>query len=147
MPPDALEEFKCLRDKLTQAPILAFLKSGVPFSLVKNASLKHGYGGVLLKLQNGRNHVIAYFSRGLKAHEKNYSTYLLEVCATAAAMEHFQIYLYGTSFVLICDHKPMVKLDKIHKQTLMRLQEWMGNTISSWTICPELKMFLLTHLV
>ncbi len=26
----------------------------------------------------------------------------------------------------MCDHKPMAKLDKIHKQTLLRLQELMG---------------------
>ncbi len=126
LPPDALEAFKTLREKLIQAPILAFPQSGVPFTLVTDASLEHGYGGVLLQFQNGRNRAIAYFSRGLKAHEKNYSAYLLELGAAAAAIEHFHVYLYGTRFVLMCDHKPMVKLDKIHKRTLLRLQELMG---------------------
>ncbi len=52
--------------------------------------------------------------------------YLLELGAAAAAIEHFHVYLYGTCFVLMCDHKPMVKLDKIHKPTLLQLQELMG---------------------
>ena len=70
--------------------------------------------------------MIAYFSRGLKAHEKNYTADLLELGAAAAAIEHFHIYIYGTRFVLMCDHKPMVKLDKIHKRILLSLQELMG---------------------
>ncbi len=66
LPSDALEAFKCLREKLTQVPILAFPQSGVPFTLVTDASLKHGYGGgVLLQYQNVRNRVIAYFFREL----------------------------------------------------------------------------------
>ncbi len=46
---DALEAFKCLHEKLTQASILAFPQSGpgVPFTLVTDISLKHGYGGML----------------------------------------------------------------------------------------------------
>ncbi len=146
LPSDALETFMCLREKLTQAPILAFPQSGVPFTLVTDASLEHGYGGVLLQFQNGRNRAIAYFSRGLKAHEKNYSAYLLELGAAAAAIEHFHVYLYGTRFVLMCDHKPMVKLDKIYKRTLLRLQELMGEYDFRWTICPEQRMLLPTHL-
>ena len=61
LPPNALEAFKCLREKLTQAQILVFPKAGVPLSLVTDASLEHGYGGVLLQFQNGRNRVITYF--------------------------------------------------------------------------------------
>ncbi len=91
-----------------------------------DASLEHGHGGVLLQFQNGRNQEIAFFSRGLKAHKKNYSAYLLELGAAASAIEHFHAYLYGTRFVLMCDHKPMVKLDKLQKRTLLRLQELMG---------------------
>ena len=51
-------------------------QSGVPFTLVTDAFLEQGYGGVLLQYQNGRNRVIAYFSRVLKAHEKNCSAYV-----------------------------------------------------------------------
>ena len=78
-----------------------------------DACLEHGRVGVLLQFQNGRNRVIAYFSKGFKAHKKNYSAYLLELGAAAAAIEHFHVYLYDTRFVLMCDHKPMVKLDKL----------------------------------
>ncbi len=104
-----------------------------------DASLEHGYGGVLLQVQNGKNHVIAYISRGLKAHEKNYSAYLLELGAAATSIEHFHVYLYGTRFVLMCDHKPMVKLDKIHKRTLLRPQELMGENDFSMDYLPGAK--------
>ncbi len=73
LPPDAIETFNCLRDILTQVSILAFPQSGVPFTLVTDTSFEHSYGGLLLQFHNGGNRVIAYFSRGLKAHKKNLS--------------------------------------------------------------------------
>ena len=87
--PDASEAFRCLREKLTQAPILAFPQSGVPFTLVTGASLEHNYGRVLHQFQNERNHAIAYFYQGLQANKKNYSAYFLEMGAAAATIEHF----------------------------------------------------------
>ncbi len=53
MPPQALEAFRYLQDKLTKSPILAFLKPGVPFVLATDASLEHSFGGILLQQQEG----------------------------------------------------------------------------------------------
>ncbi len=86
--------------------------------------------------------MITYFSLGLKAHEKNYSAYLLELGTSAATIQHFHVYLYVTGFVLMCDHKNMVKLDKINKETLLRLQEFMGEDDFQMNYLPGPKVIL-----
>jgi len=69
---------------------------------------------------------IAYASRSLKTHEKNYSALLLELTAATFGIEQFHVYLYDTPFTLVCDHKPMEKLSTVHTRTLLRLQEKMN---------------------
>ncbi len=126
MPPQALEAFCYLQDKLTKSLILAFPKPGVPFVLATDTSLEHGFGGILLQQQEGTMRVISYFSKALKGHEKNYSAFLLEMAGAAQAIEAFHHYLYGVPFTLMCDHKPLERLGTVHKRTLLRLQELMG---------------------
>ena len=48
LPPGAQDAFKHLKVKLTQELILAFPKPGVRFVLATDASLEHGFGGILL---------------------------------------------------------------------------------------------------
>ncbi len=62
LPPEALEAFKHLQEKLTQEPILSLPKPWVPFELATDASLEHGFGGILLQQQDGKMRVISYFS-------------------------------------------------------------------------------------
>ena len=126
LPPGAQDAFEHLKVKLMQEPILAFPNPGVPFVLAKDASLEHGFGGILLQQQKGKMRVISYFSRALKGHEKNYSSFLLEMAGAAQAIEAFHHYLYGVPFTLMCDHKPLERLGTVHKRTILRLQELMG---------------------
>ncbi len=44
----------------------------------------------------------------------------------AQAIEAFHHYLYGVPFALMCNHKPLERLGTVHKRTLLRLQEMMG---------------------
>ena len=69
--------FQELKRRLTSAPILVLPTDDMDFTIYCDAS-KIGLGAVLM--QNGR--VIAYASRQLKIHEKNYPTHDLEL-ATA----------------------------------------------------------------
>ncbi len=105
---------------------MAFPKPGVPFVLATDASLEHGFGGILLQQQEGKMRVISCFSRALIGHKKNYSAFLLEMVGAAQAIEAFHHYLYGVPFTLMCDHKPLERLGTVHKRTLLRLQELMG---------------------
>jgi hypothetical protein len=65
--PACQESFEMLKQKLTTAPVLVLLDVHKPFSVYCVASYI-GLGCVLM--QEGK--VVAYSSRQLKVHEKNY---------------------------------------------------------------------------
>ncbi|XP_060967115.1 uncharacterized protein LOC133035345 [Cannabis sativa] len=74
---DSCEEaFRELKERLTSAPVLTVPNSEEPYVVFTDAS-GTGLGGVLM--QNGK--VVAYASRQLKPHEKNYPTHDLELVA------------------------------------------------------------------
>ncbi|WMV55015.1 hypothetical protein MTR67_048400, partial [Solanum verrucosum] len=62
-----------------------------------------GLGCVLM--QNGK--VIAYVSRQLKVHEKNYPTHDLELAAVVFALKIWRHYLYGVHVDVFTDHKSL----------------------------------------
>ncbi|GJX53795.1 putative reverse transcriptase domain-containing protein [Tanacetum coccineum] len=68
--------FQLLKQKLCSAPILALLEGSKNFMVYCDASRK-GLGAVLMQRENA----IAYASRQLKIHEKDYTTYDLELRA------------------------------------------------------------------
>ncbi|KAA3462062.1 DNA/RNA polymerases superfamily protein [Gossypium australe] len=68
------QSFEQLKALLTEAPVFVQLESGKEFAVYSDASL-NGLGCVLM--QEGK--VIAYASRQLKPHEKNYPTHDLEL--------------------------------------------------------------------
>ncbi|GKB76505.1 putative reverse transcriptase domain-containing protein [Tanacetum coccineum] len=94
--------FQLLKEKLCSAPILALLEGAENFVVYCNASHK-GLGVVLM--QNEK--VIAYASRQLKIHEKNYTTHDLELGAVVFALKIWRHYLYGTKCTVFTDHKSL----------------------------------------
>src|SRR5687767_14614162 len=56
-------------------------------------------------MQNGK--VIAYASRQLKVHEKNYPTHDLELAAVVYALKIWRHYLYGVHVDIFSDHKSL----------------------------------------
>ncbi|GKC03152.1 putative reverse transcriptase domain-containing protein, partial [Tanacetum coccineum] len=73
--------FQLLKQKLCSAPILALPKGSEDFIVYCDASIK-GLGAVLMQ----REKVIAYASRQLKIHEKNYTTHDLELGAVVFSL-------------------------------------------------------------
>ncbi|GKF85819.1 putative reverse transcriptase domain-containing protein, partial [Tanacetum coccineum] len=51
--------------------------------------------------------VIAYASRQLKIHERNYTTHDLELGAVVFALKIWRHYLYGTKCTMFTDHKSL----------------------------------------
>nr|GEW06011.1 putative reverse transcriptase domain-containing protein [Tanacetum cinerariifolium] len=72
------EAFRILKEKLCNAPVLALLDGPNDFVVYCDAS-KQGFGCVLMQ----RGKVIAYVSRQLKTHEKNYTTHDMELGKTS----------------------------------------------------------------
>ncbi|GKA28573.1 putative reverse transcriptase domain-containing protein [Tanacetum coccineum] len=96
------EAFRILKEKLCNAPVLALPDGPDDFMVYCDAS-KQGFGSVLM--QQGK--VIAYASRQLKKHEKNYTTHDLELGAVVFALKIWRHYLYGTKSVIYTDHKSL----------------------------------------
>jgi len=51
--------------------------------------------------------VVAYASRQLKNHEKNYPTHDLELAAMVFILKIWRHYLYGAQFQVFSDHKSL----------------------------------------
>nr|GEZ20156.1 hypothetical protein [Tanacetum cinerariifolium] len=74
-------------------------------------------------ITNNRDNVIAYASRQLKIHEKNYTTSDLELGAVVIALKTWRHYLYGTKSVIYTDHKSLQYLFD-QKELNMRQRQW-----------------------
>ncbi|GKB27594.1 putative reverse transcriptase domain-containing protein, partial [Tanacetum coccineum] len=70
-----------------------------------------------------RGKVIAYASRQLKIHEKNYTTYDLELGAVVFAFKTWRHYLYGMKSVIYTDHKSLQHIFN-QKELNMRQRRW-----------------------
>ncbi|GJR22264.1 putative reverse transcriptase domain-containing protein [Tanacetum coccineum] len=111
--------FQLIKQKLCSAPILALPEGSEDFVVYCDASHK-GLGAVLMQ----REKVIAYASRQLKVHEKNYTTHDLELGSVVFALKIWRHYLYGTRCTVFTDHKSLQHiLDQ--KELNMRQRRWL----------------------
>ncbi|GJU56718.1 putative reverse transcriptase domain-containing protein [Tanacetum coccineum] len=85
--------------------IKGFSKISKPMTKLTQKKVKFdwGLGDVLMQREN----VIAYASRQLKIHEKNYTTHDLELGAVVFALKIWRHYLYGTKYTMFTDHKSL----------------------------------------
>nr|GEZ10823.1 putative reverse transcriptase domain-containing protein [Tanacetum cinerariifolium] len=95
-------EFQTLKDKSCNAPVLALSNGSKDFVVYCNV-FEIGLGCVLMQ----RVKVMAYASRRLKNHEKNYTTHDLELGAVLFAHKIWRHYMYGTKSVICMDHKSL----------------------------------------
>ena len=108
-----------MKRRLTTAPILAIPDTNKTFEVYCDASYQClGY----VWMQEKRP--IAYASRQLKVHEKNYPTHDLELAAIVFALKTWRHYLYGAQFQVFIDHKSLKYLFD-QKELNMRQRRWM----------------------
>jgi hypothetical protein len=87
---------------LTTTPVLILPDVHRPFLVYCDAS----YTGLrCVLMQEGR--VVAYSSRQLKIHERNYPTHDLELAAMVHALKTRRHYLYGQKCHIYTDHKSL----------------------------------------
>ncbi|GJX23138.1 putative reverse transcriptase domain-containing protein [Tanacetum coccineum] len=96
-------------------------KQEAAFQLLKQKFFHKGLGAVLVQEKK----VIAYVSRQLKIHEKNYTTHDLELGAVVFALKDLGChYMYGTKCTVFTDHKsPQHILNQ--KELNMRQHRWL----------------------
>jgi hypothetical protein len=95
--------FQTLKQSLVTAPILGYPDMNDPFVLDTDAS-GFGIGSVLSQVRNGKEHVIAYYSKTLGKAERNYCVTRRELLAIVESIKHFHHYLYGIRFLVRTDH-------------------------------------------
>ncbi|GKD30740.1 putative nucleotidyltransferase, ribonuclease H [Tanacetum coccineum] len=96
-----------------------FTQRSENFVVYCDASRK-GLGTILMQ----REKVIAYASRQLKIHEKNYTTHDLELGAVVFDLKMWRHYLYDTKCVVFNDHKSLQHILD-HKELNMRQRRWL----------------------
>ena len=87
--------------------------------IFSDASL-NGLGCVLM--QEGK--LVAYASRQLKPHEKNYPTHDLELASIVFALKIWRQYLYGEKCFIYTDHKSLKYLPS-QRELNLRQRRWM----------------------
>ena len=111
--------FEDIKRRLTTAPILAIPDTTKTFEVYCDASYQC-LGCVLMQ----EKRPVAYASRQLKVHEKNYPTHDLELAAVVFALKTWRHYLYGSQFQVFSDHKSLKYLLD-HKELNTRQRRWM----------------------
>jgi hypothetical protein len=111
------EAFEALKEKLTTSPVLVLPDVHKPFSVY---SCYTGLGCVLM--QEGR--VVAYSSRQLKVHEKNYPIHDLELATVVHALKTWRHYLYRQKCDVYTYHKSL-KYIFTQSELNMRQRRWL----------------------
>ena len=112
------QSFQQLKYCLTHAPVLTLPDDSGNFEIYSDASL-NGLGCVLM--QHGG--VIAYASRQLKPHARNYPTHDLELASIIFALKIWRHYLYGEKCKIFTDHKSLQYIFT-QKELNLRQQKW-----------------------
>ncbi|PKA64320.1 RNA-directed DNA polymerase like [Apostasia shenzhenica] len=111
--------FQRLKNCLVSAPVLTLPEGSEGFQVFSDASLQ-GLGCVLM--QHGK--VIAYASRQLRPHERNYPVHDLELAAIIFALKLWRHYLYGVKCDIFTDHQSL-KYISTQKKLNLRQRRWL----------------------
>ena len=107
------DAFNVLRKALSSEPIQAYPNFDKEFTIQTDASLT-ALGGVLSQIgNNGYEHPIAYCSRVLNKHKRNYSAMERECLAVTYAVKQFRVYVHGVHFKVVIDHSSLTWLQTL----------------------------------
>jgi len=120
--------FEKSKEMLTSKSLLVHFNPNLPITLACDAS-SYGIGAVLAhRMSDGSEKPIGYASRTLSKAERNYSQLEKEGLSCIFGIKRFYSYLFGHSFELITDHKPLLGLLGEHKptspQSSARIRRW-----------------------
>ena len=112
--------FEALKEAFTTAPILRIPDDFNPFRLSTDAS-DFATGAVLSQLDPDDTlwHPVAFFSKSLNVHERNYEIYDKELLAIIRALEEYRHYLEGhpEKFEIWSDHQNLTYFRQAQKLT------------------------------
>ena len=95
---------------LTSSPVLSLpdFSENAPKFVIQTDASQTGLAAVLLQADDdGVEHPISYASKKLSKTERNYSTIHREALALIWSVRKFREYVYGRTFLLRTDHRPL----------------------------------------
>ena len=114
--------FETLKARLCSGPVCSLPDFDRLFVLQTDAS-EGGVGAILCQDQGSGLQPITCASKKLSKAERNYSTIEKECLAIVWGVQKFRQYLYGRTFVVQTDHRPLQYLQEA-KTTNSRLMRW-----------------------
>jgi len=115
--------FEVLKGLMSNSPVMAFPRDNVETRVFTDAS-HSGLGATLEQMQpDGTLRPVAYASRTLLKHEKNYSATEIEMLGALFAIETFRPYIHGRFFTLVTDHCSLCQMMKA-KDPTGKLARW-----------------------
>nr|GEZ02817.1 reverse transcriptase domain-containing protein [Tanacetum cinerariifolium] len=119
---ECIQEFRTLKDKLTEAPILIAPNWDQPFELICDAS-DYAVGAVLGQRIKKHFQPIHYANKTMNQAEANYTTTEKEMLAVVYAFEKLRSYLIMNKSIVYTDHSALKYLFS-KKDTKARLLRW-----------------------
>ncbi|VDI78407.1 Hypothetical predicted protein [Mytilus galloprovincialis] len=120
---DEQRSFDELKRRLANAETLGYYDKSALTKVIADAS-PVGLGAVLIQEQNGEMRIISYASRSLSDTERRYSQTEKEALALVWACERFHVYIYGSQFELLTDHKPLECIYSTKSKVCARIERW-----------------------
>ena len=120
------EAFEKLKDELISAPVMAYFDTKKETILTVGAS-PVGISAILSQKVKGQKdpQVVAYASRALTSVEKRFSQTEKESLGIVWGIKNFHLYVYGTHFTLVTDHKPPETiLGNTRSKPSARIERW-----------------------
>lgn len=118
------QAFETLKKELSNSKDRAnvYFDTTKPTHLIVDAG-PEGLGAILSQPNKESPGIIACASRSLSDTEKRYSQIEKEMLAITWAVEHFKIYLFGSEFKILSDHKPLINIiNNTNSKTSTRLE-------------------------
>ena len=101
------KSFEYLKTQISNQPILKYFNPKFKTTISVDAS-KHGVGAVLMQNESP----CAYASRALTETQTRYAQIEKELLAICVGVNKFYQYVYGTTFNVETDHKPLISIFK-----------------------------------
>ena len=121
------DAFNAIKQKLIDAPEMTFFKFGNPLVLTTDAS-GYALGACLKQIEKEKDknieRIIGYYGRTLNETEKRYSATEREFLAFLNAIKHFRVYLFGQTFTVFTDNKPITVIKDRLKSASERIRRW-----------------------
>ena len=115
--------FNKIKEALVSPEVMGYPKNDAgQFYLDVDAS-GEGIGGVLQQIQDDRERVISYASRGLSKAERNYCITEKELLAVVFFIQYYRQYLLGRKFIVRTDHQALVWLFNL-KEPNGKIARW-----------------------